>query len=744
MKQVAIFGAGIAGLTAAQELIERGFRVEVYETQAPSAVEDMAGAACSIGGMARSQWSRAERPGDHRPAGNMIRTSPILRLPQRIRFEQGSDRLDPQADATLARVAQSLNADPRIRHVEVRGFTRERTAEPYPDKPHGRLDWRRAETVVGALRHLRVEEERLTPAALGLGYRDEWTRPDDDRDYVSFHIIEDWIPGEHGFRFFPSFYRNLFDTMRRIPIAEARAVYAETSRTVLDNVIPTSFLGIDARGRKDFAFSRRPPASIQEVFDELEQSLRSMSLTFGDVARFNLKLFEYMTSCPERRAAEYESKSWADFLVAEEFSAAFQRYLDSMAETLVAMNAHRSDARTYGNISVQMLLDQISGTTRVDGTLNGPTSLAWFDHWRRYLENQGVEFHHGTLIGFEFFRNQAWPVVRRYFKHRRGETTDTVLLRDFYVLAISAPELKALVEKEPRLRGDDFDHVRSFPYGRPDRADTGGALEHMTGVQFYFQEDISRLDGHTVYPDSPWRLSSISQPQFWTNRRGWWSGYRGILSVDVSNLHEKGLHGRTAWESTEAEFVQEVLEQLRAATQWRIPDPILYHLDENLVFEKGGGRPALNKSPLMINRPGEYVRRPGKPGGYRLQFERLVLAGTYMQTFTRLTTMEAANESARHAVNAILDATHFPGTRCEVWDPEKNEPADLQFLVDLDHRLLKLKLPHLVKILDLASVPRALLRADPEQITGFLRAAHLAAEKAVVEAAESERTNGRG
>ncbi|MGF1425628.1 FAD-dependent oxidoreductase [Kitasatospora sp. LaBMicrA B282] len=25
------------------------------------------------------------------------------------------------------------------------------------------------------------------------------------------------LPGEHGFRFFPSFYRNLTDTMRRIP-----------------------------------------------------------------------------------------------------------------------------------------------------------------------------------------------------------------------------------------------------------------------------------------------------------------------------------------------------------------------------------------------------------------------------------------------------------------------------------------------------------------------------------------------
>src|SRR3954454_7820203 len=34
------------------------------------------------------------------------------------------------------------------------------------------------------------------------------------------------LPGEHGFRFFPSFYQHLPDTMKRIPFADqARGVY---------------------------------------------------------------------------------------------------------------------------------------------------------------------------------------------------------------------------------------------------------------------------------------------------------------------------------------------------------------------------------------------------------------------------------------------------------------------------------------------------------------------------------------
>lgn len=42
----------------------------------------------------------------------------------------------------------------------------------------------------------------------------------------------DGCPAEHGFRFFPGFYRHLHDTMGRIP-------YQENGRSVLDNLQPT-------------------------------------------------------------------------------------------------------------------------------------------------------------------------------------------------------------------------------------------------------------------------------------------------------------------------------------------------------------------------------------------------------------------------------------------------------------------------------------------------------------------------
>src|SRR5262245_22540618 len=41
----------------------------------------------------------------------------------------------------------------------------------------------------------------------------------------------DWLPGEHGFRFFPGFYRHVVDTMARIPYGKG---------TVADNLVHTS------------------------------------------------------------------------------------------------------------------------------------------------------------------------------------------------------------------------------------------------------------------------------------------------------------------------------------------------------------------------------------------------------------------------------------------------------------------------------------------------------------------------
>ena len=770
--QVAIFGAGIAGMTAAHELIERGFIVEVYEKESASVVEELVGAQCAVGGMARTQWARVqdETPVDER---GFVALEPLRVSLSRyeIPFEPDSPGLNGEAIELLEKCIIPKLEEAKVQRLEIEGFTDIDEPEPEPTLygPQGieqrcvciaraaapvgskvelfepaersvtdRIDYQRARAVAVCIgeRLQGVLDCKISGLGGGLGHAADWARPRSRRNYATCQIAEKWLPGEHGFRFFPSFYRHVFDTMRRTPIPdEHELMYVQTPRTVLDNVSPTTFFGLATRhSEKMTEFRRQPTGSVQELFNQLVDTLKSLGHKQSDIAHFNLKLFKYMSSSPTRRLREYENITWAEFLDSEQFSPEFREYLNSTAETLVAMQATRSDARTYGNVSVQMVMDQVLSGPRTDGTLNGPTSLAWFDHWRRYLEAQGVRFVQGTLEDFVYVDNgdgtrSTWAEVTRKMgtpgvpKHRR-------LLRDYYVLALPPHVLQQMARKNPRLSGPDFDAVRAFNLGDPSCAETGGALEHMVGIQYFLDTDFPFLRGHIIFPDSEWRLSAISQPQFWFQHRGWWSGYRGIVSVDISNLHSPA---DPAWQHSREEIADGVWQQIIRAIERpirhrrrrggpprevderpgadHIPRPLYFKLDDGLEF---GPRGVMrNNTPYLLSLSGEFQQRPGKPDDYKLH-DQIVLAGVLMQTYTRLTSMEAANESGRHAVNAILKEVGFKGHRCDTWDPEKNEFADLDFLVDLDARLLELGLPHFMDVLDLRELPSALLKPNPD------------------------------
>jgi hypothetical protein len=384
--------------------------------------------------------------------------------------------------------------------------------------------------------------------------------------------------------------------------------------------------------------------------------------------------------------------------------------------------------------------------------MNAPTTLGWFLPWRRYLEAQGVVFRRAALEALRPVRvtvpdgsggtvdeDHVWAAIR-VEPTPMDPGSPEVVMRDYLVLALPATEASALVATLPdwpdgkRLRDAlDVQNPPAPAAGRHPVDYLGADLAHLSGVQFYFDADVRCIDGHALYLDAPWRLSAISQPQFWDQQRGWWDGYRGLLSVDVADWGTPHTSGGTdsAWDSTRDEIARLVWRQLaeRVAVKARpgLPLPIAFHLDRHLVIDRATGKPARNRTPLLLTRTGRYPGRPGRldPGrpfvGYEvygvtvgptLGLGRLVMCGTHMQTHTRLTTMEAANESARHAVNGVLEAERFRGARCRIWnieDPETLGLADLRYWIDLDAELYARGLPHMVEILDLDAVPAGLL-----------------------------------
>src|SRR4051794_10765579 len=80
------------------------------------------------------------------------------------------------------------------------------------------------------------------------------------------------LPGEHGFRFFPGFYRHLPDTMKRIPAAGA-------SEGVFSNLVAASEVQMARAGGTEIVTPSHFPGSLQD----LDQAFRSLLAYAGSV-----------------------------------------------------------------------------------------------------------------------------------------------------------------------------------------------------------------------------------------------------------------------------------------------------------------------------------------------------------------------------------------------------------------------------------------------------------------------------
>jgi hypothetical protein len=142
-----------------------------------------------------------------------------------------------------------------------------------------------------------------------------------------------------------------------------------------------------------------------------------------------------------------------------------------------------------------------------------------------------------------------------------------------------------------------------------------------------------------------------------------------------------------------------------------LPQPRYYFLDENLKRVNGRWE---NQTPYLVNHVGDWDKRGGartQDGDYvyPIQLSHTVFAGAFMRTTTRLNTMEAANESGRRAVNALLRYDRAQCQRVPVYDLEKSEIPELLAARELDARVFKRGGHH---VLQSSSVETA-LRAIP-------------------------------
>src|SRR6266849_1837336 len=138
------------------------------------------------------------------------------------------------------------------------------------------------------------------------------------------------LPGEHGFRFFPGFYKHVTDTMRRTPYG--------TRGNTFDNLSVATRILLARAGKTEITWLARRPSTLEDLRVFLVELFTPLGVPLDELSFFVNCLLRVAASCPERRLAEYETIAWWDFIAAPRMSKAYQLYLgQGLTRSLVAM-----------------------------------------------------------------------------------------------------------------------------------------------------------------------------------------------------------------------------------------------------------------------------------------------------------------------------------------------------------------------------------------------------------------------
>jgi uncharacterized protein with NAD-binding domain and iron-sulfur cluster len=719
-KKVVVLGGGIAGLTAAHELIERGFDVTVYEQRD------------HLGGKAAST-STDGLPGEHGfrffPGWYQHLPDTMKRIPS---GEDGDGAQKRTVYQNLVPAQTNLFASYRREPIPAlvrfpRSWGDLKTALSLPQRvlelgiPQKDITFFLAKLLEFALKP-EAEREKEYDKLTWWAFMEADERSESFRDYLVDGLTRNTVAADpkqaSAYTIGHSALRTLFDVLR--PEGMDRVLNGPTSPTWINPWVRH----LKARG-VDFVTD----AELASI-DIAESRIREVTIRIGD---------------PKRKA-----------LGAKLDALRMYRRLHNEAVRNQPANAGNE---FWGRV-----------TSLIMRELTAETLEALFDDWstkfregkgrkheverRSELKDVSVWSSPPHLELGQWFIDQ-YKIIWGEYEKALAEVSTKAVRADYFVFALPVEQMAFYVHRSETLRRADPDLANLIPLSEQ--------VGWMAGIQFYLTENQTITRGHIDCIDSEWRLTALVQTQFWTDTqlsefketaRG--SRVKAILSVDISAWDVKG-RKKEAYACTRQEIAEEVWFQLKRSLNRPNQLPILYdgmlldstkqddgnrfqgawedqqvpaasyHLDDDIInrfdrkkqgfyrkFESvhfsaeavqdaqkrtpgQGGLPTafaygdriqVNAEPLLINRVNSLALRPGAS----TRIMNMLLAADYVRTSTNLATMEAANEAGRRAVNEILSRSGSREKPCRLWQWQPSDVLqEIQALVMYPEGMLALE-----------------------------------------------------